>query len=179
MDHSAHMGEDHASMDHSQHMDGMNSMNQLDSKLGDFVGSPEGTASRSCNLHMLFTWNTKDLCIVFDWWHITTTFGLIVSLAVIFAVAGGYEYLRMLTSPRASLDILPKREDHATTQAVKSRSKAKMAAFYAIQVFYSFFLMLVFMTYNGWVMLSVVAGAFSGHYFFSGRDSESRGMFCH
>ncbi len=43
---------------------------------------------------MLFTWNTKNLCIVFRQWHIQSTAGLIFSLLAVVALAAGYEALR-------------------------------------------------------------------------------------
>lgn len=43
---------------------------------------------------MLFTWNTKDLCIVFEWWRVSSTLSLIVSLITVIAVVAGYEALR-------------------------------------------------------------------------------------
>ena len=43
---------------------------------------------------MLFTWNTDNLCIVFRWWHIQTTPGLIFSLLAVVALAAFYEAIR-------------------------------------------------------------------------------------
>lgn len=43
---------------------------------------------------MLFTWNTENLCIVFRWWHIRSTFGLVASLLAVIALVAGYEALR-------------------------------------------------------------------------------------
>lgn len=43
---------------------------------------------------MLFTWNTKGLCIVFKWWHVSSTLSLIVSLIAVVAIVAGYEALR-------------------------------------------------------------------------------------
>jgi copper transporter 1 len=45
-------------------------------------------------MQMLFTWNTKDLCIVFKWWHIRSTFSLVASLIAVVALVAGYEALR-------------------------------------------------------------------------------------
>ena len=69
------------------------------------------------------------------------------------------------------------------------------AAFYAVQVFYSFFIMwvplrwwagdalayicrLLFMTYNGWVMFAVAVGAFVGYIGF-GNSSSTKSVACH
>ena len=43
---------------------------------------------------MLFTWNTKNLCIVFRSWHVRSTAGLIFSLLAVVALGAGYEALR-------------------------------------------------------------------------------------
>ncbi|KAK9235532.1 Ctr copper transporter family-domain-containing protein [Lipomyces kononenkoae] len=49
---------------------------------------------------------------------------------------------------------------------------------YAIQVMYSFFIMLIAMTYNGWIIIAVGVGALIGHLFF-GYRTQSRTMSCH
>lgn len=43
---------------------------------------------------MLFTWDTTNLCIVFEQWHIRTTPGLVFSLLAVVLIAMGYEALR-------------------------------------------------------------------------------------
>jgi copper transporter 1 len=43
---------------------------------------------------MLFTWNTQDLCIVFRWWHVSSTLSLLVSLLAVVALGAAYEALR-------------------------------------------------------------------------------------
>lgn len=63
------------------------------------------------------------------------------------------------------------------------------AVLYGAQVFLSFFLMLVFMTYNAYLILSTVAGAVIGHYIFNshmdveavlaGSLGAGKGMACH
>lgn len=60
----------------------------------------------------------------------------------------------------------------------EKRVRLVKAAFYAVQVFYSFFIMLLFMTYNGWIMLAVAAGAFIGYTGF-GSGSATKSVACH
>lgn len=43
---------------------------------------------------MLFTWDTTNLCIVFNQWHIRTTAGLLFSLVAVVLIGMGYEALR-------------------------------------------------------------------------------------
>lgn len=71
MDHS-HM--DHGGMDHGG--------------MGD-MPMPE-----MCNMNMLFTWDSTNLCIIFRSWHIRSTFSLIISLIAIVAIVAGYEAVR-------------------------------------------------------------------------------------
>ncbi|KAF7376415.1 FAD-binding FR-type domain-containing protein [Mycena sanguinolenta] len=59
------------------------------------------------------------------------------------------------------------------------------AVLYGATVFLSFFLMLVFMTYNAYLILATVLGAALGHYIFHGTinldlvGDEGKGMSCH
>jgi copper transporter 1 len=46
---------------------------------------------------MLFTWSTKDLCIVFEGWRITGTGSLILSLLAIVMLTAAYEAVREIS----------------------------------------------------------------------------------
>jgi hypothetical protein len=51
---------------------------------------------------------------------------------------------------------------------------------YGAQVFYSFFIMLLFMTYNGWVMIAVALGAFVGYVIWGDAAGSSvKSVACH
>jgi len=149
-----------------------------------------------CSMNMLFTWSTQDLCIVFRGWHVTGTFSLIWTLLAIVALSAGYEAVREL-SRRYESETAIRLEDmphghvdgHThesssllwpgrTRAQVERSSKIYKAALYGIQVFYSFFIMLLFMTYNGWVMLAVAVGAFVGYLLF-GQGSSTKTVSCH
>lgn len=43
---------------------------------------------------MLFTWDTTNLCIVFEKWHVYSTAGLLFSLLAVVLIGMGYEALR-------------------------------------------------------------------------------------
>jgi copper transporter 1 len=58
--------------------------------------------------------------------------------------------------------------------------RALRAVLYGASMSLSAFLMLVFMTYNGYLIFAVVAGAAIGHYLFGGSvEPDSKGMACH
>lgn len=50
-----------------------------------------------CSMNMLFTWDTKNLCIVFKGWRVDGTWSLIYSLIAVAALTAGYEAVRELT----------------------------------------------------------------------------------
>ncbi|RYP24742.1 hypothetical protein DL765_000288 [Monosporascus sp. GIB2] len=50
-----------------------------------------------CNMNMLFTWDTTNLCIVFRQWRVRGPASLVVSLMAIVAICAGYEALREAT----------------------------------------------------------------------------------
>ncbi|RPD57510.1 Ctr copper transporter [Lentinus tigrinus ALCF2SS1-7] len=67
-------------------------------------------------------------------------------------------------------------------------ARVTRASLYGAQVFLSFFLMLVFMTYNAYLILATVVGAALGHFIFSSYmdidavlsgGADSKGMACH
>ena len=81
------------------------------------------------------------------------------------------------------------------TDRVQSRTKVIKAALYAVQVFYSFFIMyaelsgteegrdanhtrLLFMSYNGFIMIAVAVGAFIGYLAFV-EDAPTNTVACH
>ncbi|KAH9243149.1 hypothetical protein K456DRAFT_1906843 [Colletotrichum gloeosporioides 23] len=177
MDHS-HM--DHAAMDHSN--------------MGGHGGMGGGMGDR-CSMSMLFTWDTNNLCIVFRQWHIRSTGGLIISLLLVVALAAGYEALRAASrryeqSVNKRVDSLPSIAGNVTEttpflwtgreQAEASRTAHIIkAALYAAQNFYAFMIMLIFMTYNGWVMVAVAVGAFVGYVIFGNSTSSTKDNACH
>ncbi|PYH47954.1 low-affinity Cu transporter [Aspergillus saccharolyticus JOP 1030-1] len=169
-----------------------------------------------CSMNMLFTWSTKNLCIVFPQWRVTGTLSLLISILLIVLLTAGYEGVRQLTRrfevahakrlsayttaavggseihddsvpandpPSLALPV-PNAGSHLVVgrdsrRSVEQRGKITMAALYAVQVFYSFFIMLLFMTYNGFVMLAVAIGAFVGYLAFGDDTSASKTVACH
>ncbi|KAK4097544.1 Ctr copper transporter [Parathielavia hyrcaniae] len=187
MDHSSH--DHHHMMDHSSH-----------------GGMDHGSGSM-CNMNMLFTWDTTNLCIVFRQWHVTSNLSLIASLAAIVAICAGYEALRegirryeaMVSkrldtaplsgspspSPRHSVESATETAPFlapATGQSreqVTRRAHVTKAVLYAVQNFYAFMIMLIFMTYNGWVMIAVSVGAGLGYLIFGGSTPVTKETACH
>ncbi|KAI1005937.1 hypothetical protein K3495_g2286 [Podosphaera aphanis] len=134
----------------------------------------------SCNMNMLFTWNTSNLCIIFEWWRVRGPLTLVFSLLGVIAVTALFEALRAGSrrfEQRAKLkkDIEPRQRLFGR----RRRTHFLKAILYAIQSFYGLMLMLIFMTYNGWVMLSMGVGAFLGYLIFGEDTSATKDGACH
>ncbi|RDA87339.1 hypothetical protein CP532_2614 [Ophiocordyceps camponoti-leonardi (nom. inval.)] len=133
-----------------------------------------------CSMNMLFTWDTTNLCIVFRQWHIRSTASLIFSLLAVILLAMLYEALRALSrrfeaSQERRIAAMPRQNHYQASQ----RAQVIKSLFYALQNFYAFMLMLIFMTYNGWVMIAVSLGAFFGYLLFGQATSATKDNACH
>ncbi|KOS19599.1 Copper transport protein CTR2 [Escovopsis weberi] len=122
MDHSMM---DHSSMDHSHHM-----------------GMDHGDMGNMCSMNMLFTWDTKNLCIVFRSWHVRSTPSLVLSLLAVVLIGMGYEGIRALSrnyeiALQKRIDALPRQHREGIIQ----RGHIIKAVLYGIQNFYAFMLM--------------------------------------
>jgi copper transporter 1 len=207
MDHSSH--DHHHMMDHSSH-------------------AGHGDSGPMCNMNMLFTWDTTDLCVVFRQWRITSTLSLVVSLVAVVAICAGYEALRegvrryeaalsrsvenaplplshshsqsrslprFPSPPPSPSSPTPERySDESATETAPfllpptagqnreqntRQAHVTKAVLYGIQNFYAFMIMLIFMTYNGWVMVAVSVGAGLGYLVFGGRTPVTKETACH
>jgi len=165
---------DHSTHDHHAHM-------MHASANHDMHASPE---AHRCQMSMLFTWSTKDLCLVFRSWHVHNTTTLILSLFAVIALSAGYEFVRDLARRYearvdGSLSIRRAGIAAGTDEVERRRRSGRFgkAVFYGVQVFYSFFIMLLFMTYNGWVMISVAIGSAIGYTLWGSGAAKS--VACH
>ncbi|WPH02685.1 Hypothetical protein R9X50_00555100 [Acrodontium crateriforme] len=167
-------------------------MNHGDMGHGDMGDMP------MCSMNMLFTWDTTNLCIIFRGWRVTGPVSLFLSLLAVVALTAGYEALREMarryelrvarvleSAPLGDDDTIDPIHERSSllwtgsTASIQAKQgKTIKAALYGLQVFYSFFIMLLFMTYNGWIMLSVGVGAFLGYLLFGGASIEKSAA-CH
>ncbi|KFA80266.1 hypothetical protein S40288_04561 [Stachybotrys chartarum IBT 40288] len=152
-----------------------------------------GGMNDMCSMNMLFTWDTTNLCIVFSQWHIRSTTSLVFSLAAVVLLAMGYEALRSVSrryevAMNKRVESMPRDESVTESTPILSgqnqssagqRAHVIKAALYALQNFYAFMLMLIFMTYNGWVMVAVSLGAFFGYVLFGQDTSATKDNACH
>ncbi|CAG8689383.1 4932_t:CDS:2 [Funneliformis caledonium] len=121
-----------------------------------------------CSMNMLFNWDTKNLCIVFSWWRVDNIGFLsrkydasIYNSSAAELQDDGFEENATVTSEIQTVVQKRNRVFRITFKQQMIRS-----LIYTVQVFISFFTMLIFMTYNGFLMFSVAIGAGIGYLFF-------------
>ncbi|KAG0336108.1 hypothetical protein BG004_008199 [Podila humilis] len=162
---------------------------------GDHDG---GNGGPTCSMNMLFNWQSENLCVVFESWRIDSPLGLLVSFLVIVAMAASYEALRAqsrkfeerlvegerkrsATSGGVGEDETPLLASRASSFRLSNQQRVTRAVYYMAQVFVGFFLMLIFMTYNGYLMAATVLGAGAGFFYFGGDTlaTSTKALSCH
>ncbi|KAL0491101.1 copper transport protein CTR2 [Acrasis kona] len=129
-------------------------------------------SASSCDMKMVFNWDLTGLCVIFEWWKINDSTTMIGSFFIILLLSALYERLRQFGR---EYDIsLSKQRDEASGIVQLKRS-----LLYGIQVLYAFMLMLIFMTYNGYLMAATALGAAIGFFFFNKDLNNDKGMACH
>ncbi|ORX73776.1 Ctr copper transporter [Linderina pennispora] len=141
-----------------------------------------------CAMNMSFNWETENVCVLFDFWRINSNASLVFTCLAVFLL--GYLYEAARTSVRSweksmapagtTLPIDGAGAPLIRTAAVLNKVRWQRAIFYGLMVAYSYSLMLIFMTYNGFLILAVIGGAIAGHYKYSTDDwGAVRGASCH
>ncbi|XP_065169675.1 high affinity copper uptake protein 1-like isoform X2 [Atheta coriaria] len=180
MDHSQHHAMNHDMMDHSQHMD----HSKMDhSGHGGHEGHDMGDMQHTMSMWFHFGYEET---VLFDTWKISTIGGLIGSMVGIFFMAALYEGLKYYREflfwktynalqYRAVSLPADKRVVAEDNQVVQPTMWSTMHVFqtllHMIQMVVSYFLMLIFMTYNVWLCIAVVLGAAVGYFLFGWKKS--------
>jgi copper transporter 1 len=135
---------------------------------------------------MLFNWDTENICVIFSWWHIngigtmllacllTAVFGIIYE--AIRNTARRYD-ARLIQEERRQYQSESESEEEAGVHRTLHGAPEGMIIYFSRnqQIVRS----LLFMTYNGFLMLAVVFGAGIGHFLFARKSGAERSLSCH
>ncbi|KAI8971064.1 Ctr copper transporter, partial [Pilobolus umbonatus] len=147
-----------------------------------------------CTMNMLFNLDTTNVCIIYEWWHIRNTSDFMLSCVVVFCISAFYEYLRITSNELEAMVLQARKsseqktvvEHHVNVDVSTAEIKeeaclgplyqlmAWRSVVYALLLGISFWLMLVFMTYNGYLMITVILGAGCGHLIFNSSNFEDK-----
>jgi copper transporter 1 len=148
-------------------------------------------------MKMTFNMDTQGICLIFESLLIHSALSMVLYCMAVFVSAVLYEYLRHAARQldhvyRVFNARIHRRDDeeHVGEQSRLRDGGEKVvrftrsqqlvrSAYYGVQVFLAFMLMLVFMTYNGYLMASVVLGSAYGYFWFAVDDMESSKNICH
>ncbi|KAJ2755171.1 copper transpport protein [Coemansia sp. BCRC 34490] len=140
-------------------------------------------------MNMSLNWSTDNVCVLFDFWRINSLTSLLLTCATVFLLGYFYEYLRakihgwqVIAVSRSGTNLLADSANNTNPRdtALGTRLRWRRAVYYGLMVAYSYSLMLIFMTYNGYLIIAVIGGAIAGHYSYSIDEPGSvRGANCH
>ncbi|XP_019871177.1 high affinity copper uptake protein 1-like isoform X2 [Aethina tumida] len=185
MDHSQHMAghEGHNMMDHSMHGHTGHDMGAIDHS-GHDMDDMGGMDHMDHMMKMYFNFDIS-ATVLFEKWKFTTAGGLIGSMIGIFFMAALYEGLKYYREylfwkqynalQYRAVSIPEKNNTTEDNQVVQPTMLSTMHFFqtflHMIQMVLSYFLMLIFMTYNVWLCIAVVLGAGVGYFLFGWKKS--------
>ncbi|XP_030753691.1 high affinity copper uptake protein 1-like isoform X2 [Sitophilus oryzae] len=115
---------------------------------------------------------SKSATVLFKFWKFSTIGGLIGSMVGIFILAFAYEALKFYRGYLKDRAISIRQGNKGagdarfTQVSIMSKSHLIQTLLQAVQVIVSYFLMLIFMTYNAWLALAVVFGLVAGYFVF-------------
>ncbi|XP_066151044.1 high affinity copper uptake protein 1 isoform X2 [Euwallacea fornicatus] len=180
MDTHHHMAEGHDMMNHQG-----NTAMPTDHVIGhqDHSGHSMGHSMDMMNMWFQFSTNAT---VLFEPWHFTTVGGLIGSMIGIFIMAALYEGLkyyreflfwktynslqyRAVSLPDKAPSVIE--EPQVVQPSMLSKIHFYQTFLHMIQMILSYFLMLIFMTYNVWLCMAVVLGAGVGYFLFGWKKS--------
>ncbi|XP_028128853.1 high affinity copper uptake protein 1 isoform X2 [Diabrotica virgifera virgifera] len=165
-------------MDHSQHTlhEGHNMDHSIDHSLHH--------SGMDMVMQMYFKFSTDEY-VLFKAWHFTTAGGLIgsmIGIAILAAIYEGLKYFReyLFWKTYNSLQYravsLPDKnatpeEPQVVQPTMMSKMHALQTILHMVQMVLSYFLMLIFMTFNVWLCMAVVVGAGIGYFLFGWKKS--------
>ncbi|XP_078739137.1 high affinity copper uptake protein 1 [Lampetra fluviatilis] len=187
MDHSDHsMGHSHG--DHGGAVAMATTMPTDHGGHGGHGGPPTGAGDHSgMGMAMTFYFGYSNVNVLFSGWLINSVGGMVGSCLAVFLLAAAYEGLKIFresllrqSQVHVRYSSMPLPGQHGTTvmethktvgQRMCSLPHLLQSALHVLQVVLSYFLMLIFMTYNGYLCVAVALGAGAGYFLFSWRKA--------
>ncbi|KAE9381452.1 Ctr-domain-containing protein [Stipitochalara longipes BDJ] len=145
-----------------------------------------------CKISMLWNWDTMDSCFISESWHITSNGIFAASCLGVILLVMSLEFLRRIAKvydkylsqhqlahpghnssetkgllPSTSSDETPLTNSTRLPFRPSMKQQAVRATFHMLQFAVAYFVMLLAMYYNGFVLLSICIGAWFGSFVFS------------
>nr|CAB3266226.1 high affinity copper uptake protein 1-like [Phallusia mammillata] len=171
-------------MDHSNHMMDMPNMNSTMPPMSDMNSTMDmGHSGHTGGTEhsMTFYFGVKNVPILFQEWTVNSTGGMVGACIAVCIVAMLYEGLKVLRETLLKRHIAKGKmaaafsngqgdhyvgHSHSLKQTMCSSSHWLQTLLHLVQVTISYALMLIFMSYNGYLAIAIIVGAGLGYFFF-------------
>lgn len=125
----------------------------MDMDMSDHMGM-------SCSMNSALTWSYKGTCIITSSWVLKSKLSLFVTclLIMIFTIVIQWIHFKVT--------VLTKSQANLPLRDVSRRQNMKLIrlCLYSLESFCSLIVMLLFMTYVGWIWIAIMAGSMIGWY---------------
>jgi copper transporter 1 len=124
---------------------------------------------------MYWNWSAKVPYVFFKWWTIESLNDMILSCLCVFLLAFFYESFGII---RVKLDLYFSKQNQKDKDNLCCKRETSFrrqwtfkqqlirSLVHALQTFYALFVMMIFMTYNGYLNTALIIGAFFGYFIF-------------
>jgi copper transporter 1 len=116
---------------------------------------------------MIWNWSYHNT-IVFSWWHTSSAIGLFAACLLVVTISLSHEYIAFFQAQhdREALTHEATYASLAQHGAINYQVPGRLqrSLFYGMRTFFTVFLMLIMMTFNGFLIISIITGAVIGHY---------------
>jgi len=145
-------------------------------------GSSNHSGGDMGGMTMWFHFGYNEDNVLFSFWTIKSIGALVLSMLFIFVASAVFEALKAarvmlmdMAVRRSGYDQTPMLSETSTCRFAARLSPAHLtqAGLYGAQVTLSMMLMLVWMTYNAWLCIAMVAGAIVGYILFGSTPSSN------
>lgn len=116
---------------------------------------------------MVWNWS-YDNTVVFSWWRTSSALGLGFTCLLVMVISLASEMVSFLQAQQ-DREALVQETTYASLAAhgtvnYQTPGKAQRAFLYGVRTYLSILLMLIMMTFNGYLIFSIIVGAVLGHY---------------
>lgn len=115
-----------------------------------------------CSMNSAFTWSYQGTCIIISQWKLNSILSLTVTclLIMLFVIFIQWVHFRLNILNKEQLLL------QAKSSARYQNLKRLRILLYALESFSSLIVMLLFMTYVGWIWLAITLGSMAGWYIY-------------
>ena len=129
----------------------------------------------SCTMSMVWNWQTVDACFLSEAWHVRSKVGFAFSVIGVFLIVCGIEATRRTArdfdrwvSTQRRIQLNNNSAINHWTLRPTWKEQTIRGAFYGVQFSAAYIVMLIAMSFNGFIIFAIFLGGFVGYTLFGG-----------